>query len=172
MSKCVSWPCFWGSGGGGGCRAIRIAMYLFGGGCSWKAHIGKINGNRKKKFFTSYSVEFPLMRNIRDLLKLQVPLGCMLGKIEWGVTFPCSRLFPTVDLRYVFKRFKAEKMPSLSAFVAYESRTDLTIFPISLMNKLLFRDISCNFLVMGVITTVSLSLSSKILIYWCQCACY
>ena len=50
---------------------------------------------------------------------------------------------------------------SLSAFVACESKSDITIFPTSLMNKLLFRYISCSFLIMVLITTVSLSLSSN-----------
>ena len=43
-----------------------------------------------------------------------------------------------IDLRYVFTHFKTEKMPSLSAFVAYESKSNLAIFPTSLMKKLLF----------------------------------
>ena len=43
-------------------------------------------------------------------------------------------------------RFKAEKMPSLSAFVDCELKNKLIIFPTSLIKKLLFHDISCNFL--------------------------
>ena len=73
----------------------------------------------------------------------------------------CSRLFPIVYLRYVFTRFKGEKMPSLLAFVACESKNNLKIFPFSLIKKLLFRYISCNFLIMVFIIIVSLSLSSN-----------
>ena len=50
---------------------------------------------------------------------------------------------------------------SLSAFMACESKSDLTIFPTLLVNKLLFRDISYNFLMMVLITTVPLSVSSN-----------
>ena len=50
-----------------------------------------------------------------------------------------------VDLIYVFTRFKAEKVPSISAFTACEIKSSLTIFPTSLIKKLLFRDVSCNF---------------------------
>ena len=70
----------------------------------------------------------------------------------------CSRLFLIVDLRYVITGFKAEKMASLSAFVTCESKSNLTI---SLIRKLLFRDIFCSFLIMVLITIVSLSLSSN-----------
>ena len=70
----------------------------------------------------------------------------------------CSRLFLIVDLRYVITGFKAEKMASLSAFVTCESKSNLTIL---LIRKLLFRDISCNFLIMVLITIASLSLSSN-----------
>ena len=66
-----------------------------------------------------------------------------------------NRLFPIVDLRYVFTHFKAEKMPSLSSFVVSESKSNLTIFPISLFKNLLFCDISCNFLLMVLIKIVS-----------------
>ena len=76
-----------------------------------------------------------------------------------------SRLFPIVDLRYVFTRFKAEKMPSVLTFVACESKRNLTIFPISLIKKILFRDVSCNFLIMLLIAIVSLPLSSNKLGY-------
>ena len=69
-------------------------------------------------------------------------------------------VFPIVDLRYVFIRFKAGKMPSLSAFVACESKTNLTIVPTSLMSKLLFRDIS-TFLTMVFITTALLPLNTN-----------
>ena len=75
----------------------------------------------------------------------------------------CSRLFPIVDLRYVFTRFKAKNMPSLSAFVPCESKSSLTTFPTSLIKKLLFPDISCNFLIMVLITILPLSVSSNIL---------
>ena len=71
----------------------------------------------------------------------------------------CSRLFPIVDLRYVFTRFKAKIMLSLSAFVPCKSKSNLTIFPTSLIKKLLFRDISCDFLIIVLITIVSSSLS-------------
>ena len=67
----------------------------------------------------------------------------------------CSRLFPIADLRYVLTRFKAEKIPSLSAFVSLESKSNFTIFPTSLIKKSQFRDISCNFLIMMFITIVS-----------------
>ena len=50
----------------------------------------------------------------------------------------CSRLFPTVDLRDVFTCLKAEKMPSPLAFVAYQSKSNLTIFSTSLIKKHLF----------------------------------
>ena len=50
-------------------------------------------------------------------------------------------------------------MPSLLAFVAYESKSNLGIFSTSLIKKPLFRDISCNFLVMVFISTESFSLS-------------
>ena len=73
----------------------------------------------------------------------------------------CSRLFPIVDLRYVFTPSKGEKMPPLLAFVACESKNNLKIFPFSLIKKLLFRYISCNFLIMVFIIIVSLSLSSN-----------
>ena len=73
----------------------------------------------------------------------------------------CNRLFPVVDMRYVIMRFKAEKKPSLSGFVACETKSKLTVFPTSLIKKLLFRDISCNFLIMVLITIRSLSLSSN-----------
>ena len=66
-----------------------------------------------------------------------------------------------LDLRYAFTRFKAEKMPSLLLFVACESRSNFTIFPTSLTEKLLFRDMSCNFLTVMLIAIVSLSLSSN-----------
>ena len=49
-------------------------------------------------------------------------------------------------------------MASLSAFVTCESKSNLTIL---LIKKLLFRDISCNFLIMVLITIASLSLSSN-----------
>ena len=52
-------------------------------------------------------------------------------------------MFPIVDLRYVFGRFKTEKLPSPLAFVACESKSNLTIFPTSLIKKLLFHEISC-----------------------------
>ena len=60
-------------------------------------------------------------------------------------------------------------MPPLSIFVACESKSNLTIFPTSLMNKLLFRDISCNFLIMVLIKIVPLSLSSNKLGNNCNC---
>ena len=66
-----------------------------------------------------------------------------------------------VEVRYVFTRFKAEKMQSVSAFVAFESISNLTIFSTSLIKKLLFREISYNFLIMVFITIASLSLSSN-----------
>ena len=49
---------------------------------------------------------------------------------------------PTLELRYIFIRFKAEKMPSVLAFVTCESKSNLTMFRTSLINKLLFRGIS------------------------------
>ena len=61
--------------------------------------------------------------------------------------------------------------------MACESKKNLTIFPTSLIKKLLFRHISGNFLIMLLITIVSLSLSSNklgdtnltvIRIYWWQ----
>ena len=58
-----------------------------------------------------------------------------------------------------FMRFYAERIPSLLAFVAYESRSNLTTFSASLIKECLFRDISCNFLIMVLISIVSLSLS-------------
>ena len=64
----------------------------------------------------------------------------------------CSQLFPIVDLRYVLTCFKAEKIPSLWAFVSLESKSNFTIFPTSLIKKSQFRDISCNFLIMMFIT--------------------
>ena len=45
--------------------------------------------------------------------------------------------------------------------MACESKKNLTIFPTSLIKKLLFRHISGNFLIMLLITIVSLSLSSN-----------
>ena len=54
--------------------------------------------------------------------------------------------------------------PSLLTFVACESKSNRTVFPTSLMNKLLFCDISCKFLIMVLITTVPLSLSSNKLV--------
>ena len=76
-------------------------------------------------------------------------------------TRACSRLFPIVDLRYVFTRFKAEKVPSISALVAFESKSNLKIFPTSLIKKLVFCYVSCNFLIMVLITIVPLSLNSN-----------
>ena len=70
----------------------------------------------------------------------------------------CSRLFPIIDLRYVFTRIKAKIMLSLSAFVPCKSNRNLTIFPTSL-KKLLFRDISCDILIILLKTIVSSSLS-------------
>ena len=46
-------------------------------------------------------------------------------------------------------------MQPLSAFVACESKSNQTIIPTLLMNKLLFRDISYNFLIIVLITTNS-----------------
>ena len=69
----------------------------------------------------------------------------------------CSQLFLIVDLRYVLTRFKAEKMPSPSAFVACECRSNPTIVFTSLIKKRLFRDVSSNFLTMVLISIVSLS---------------
>ena len=78
----------------------------------------------------------------------------------------CSRLFPHVV---------SHSSPGV-CFYSLQSRNDavtfgiwwlvkvkktLTIFPTSLIKKLLFRHISCNFLIMGLITIVSLSLSSN-----------
>ena len=79
----------------------------------------------------------------------------------WTCISACSQLFPIVDLRYVSTSFKAEKMPSLSEFVAFESKSNLTIFSISLMKKCLFGDISCRFLIMLLVSIVSLSLGSN-----------
>ena len=76
----------------------------------------------------------------------------------------CSRLFAIVDLRYAFLCFKAEKIPSLSVFVACESKSNLTIFSTLVIKKCLCRDISCNFLIMVLISFVSLSLSSNKLV--------
>ena len=61
----------------------------------------------------------------------------------------------------VFTRFKAEKMSLLSPFVACESKSNLTIFPTSLIKKLLFGGTSCNILIMVLITIVSWTLSSN-----------
>ena len=71
--SCLFWPCFWGKGGREGCETIGIAMYFI-----W----GK---NRKKKFFTSNSMEALTMFNEehQGLLKLQFPLGWEWGSIEW-----------------------------------------------------------------------------------------
>ena len=73
----------------------------------------------------------------------------------------CSRLFPIIELRYVFIRFKAGKMSTLSTFVACESKSNLTIFSASLTKKCLFYDISCSFLIMVLISIVPLSFSSN-----------
>ena len=72
-----------------------------------------------------------------------------------------SLFFPIVDLRDVFKHFKTEEMLSCLGFGAFESKSSLTIFPTSLNKKLLFRDICWKFLIMVLITIVSLSLSSN-----------
>ena len=48
-----------------------------------------------------------------------------------GLVF--SRLSPIVVIKYVFKRYKAEKMPSLSAFLVWESKSNLTISPTPLI---------------------------------------
>ena len=72
-----------------------------------------------------------------------------------------SLFFPIVDLRNVFKHFKTEEMPSCLGFGAFESKSSLTIFPTSLNKKLLFRDVCWKFLIMVLITIVSLSLSSN-----------
>ena len=63
----------------------------------------------------------------------------------------CGRLFPILD-NYVFMRFKTGKVSSL------ESKSNLIIFPTSLIKKRLFRDICCNLLIMVLMTIVSLSL--------------
>ena len=55
----------------------------------------------------------------------------------------------------------AEKMLSISAFVTCESKSNLTIFPISLIKKLLLCVISCNFVIVVLIAVVSLSLISN-----------
>ena len=73
----------------------------------------------------------------------------------------CRRLCPIVDLGYVFTRFETEKMLSRSLFVACESKSNLVIFPTSIIKKLLFRDISCNFSIMVPKTIFSLSLRSN-----------
>ena len=51
-------------------------------------------------------------------------------------------------------------MLSVSAFVNCDGKSNLTIFPTSLIKKLLFRGITCNFLITVLITIVSLSLKS------------
>ena len=96
----------------------------------------------------------------------------MLSRIFWRTCIKiraCSRLFPIVDLRYVFTRFKAQKMPSLSAFVACESKSNLIIFPASIIKKLLFHDTSLKFLIMVLVAIVSLSLYSNELDNDCYC---
>ena len=67
----------------------------------------------------------------------------------------CSRLFSIVDLRYVFKHFKAEKCRFFRYFWLAKEKVILQYF------LLLFRDISCNFLVMVLITIVLSSLSAN-----------
>ena len=47
----------------------------------------------------------------------------------------------------------------LLAIAAWESKSNLTIFPTLLIKKLLFRDISSNFLLIVLITILSLSLT-------------
>ena len=69
--------------------------------------------------------------------------------------------FPKVDLGNVFSRFKAQNCCYFWDLVACESKKNLTIFPTSLIKKLLFRHISGNFLIMLLITIASLFLSSN-----------
>ena len=82
----------------------------------------------------------------------------MLSRIFlWTCTInkACSRLFPVIDVRYAFMHFKLEKIPSISAFVACESKSNHTIFPASLIKLLLL------YLAILLTTIVSLSLSSN-----------
>ena len=64
----------------------------------------------------------------------------------------CINISACKLIRGMFLR--AENMRSLSAFVACESKSNLTVFSASLIKKFLFRYISCNFL-------IPLSLSSS-----------
>ena len=52
-------------------------------------------------------------------------------------------------------------MPSLLAFEGCESKSSLTVFSTSLIKERPFCDISCNFLIMVLISIVSLCLSSN-----------
>ena len=72
-----------------------------------------------------------------------------------------SRLFPIVDLSHVFTCSRAEKMSSPSAFVPYESKSNVTIFSTLLIKKRLFRDMSYSFIKMVLMPIVLLSLSSN-----------
>ena len=47
---------------------------------------------------------------------------------------------------------KVEKQPPFLTFVAYDSKINLNIFSTSLIRNLLFCEISCNFLIMMLIT--------------------
>ena len=87
----------------------------------------------------------------------------------------CSRLFPIVDLRYVLKRFKSEKMPSPSIFLACESKISLTIFPASISWHILqfFNNgahDNCAIIVKCHYCAINLAITLTVmLIYWCQC---
>ena len=107
-----------------------------------------------------------------------------------------SRLFAIVDLRYVFTCFKAEKVLSISAFVACESKSFLTISPtplkegsilwhiLQLFNNgahnncvIIFSSNLSNFQIYKFIFSSNLYLVqinlaitlAVILIYWCRC---
>ena len=51
----------------------------------------------------------------------------------------------TSDVKYKYMKSTLVLIPSLLAFVAYESNSNYTIFFTSLIKKRLLSDISCNF---------------------------
>ena len=63
-------------------------------------------------------------------------------ELNWCYPQYYSEHAPTLELWYDFMCFKAEKKPSILAFVASESKSNLTMFPTFLVNKLLCRDVS------------------------------
>ena len=67
----------------------------------------------------------------------------------------CSRLFPIVDLMHVLRALKQKRCRNFRYLSLVKVKVTLQYF------LLLFRDISCNFLIIVLITIVSLSVSSN-----------